>query len=111
MDSTPAASTIQNFGKNEACGRFRTVFAFLQKSVSLQSSFMDISSGMGISTTTDSSGYFLRLPGLLPVFIVPAVCFLWRPGNMGFPDGSGCARPASRIFQSGAKTQPFKSLQ
>ena len=36
---------------------------------------MDILLAMGISTTTDSSGYFLRLPGLLPVFIVPAVCF------------------------------------
>ena len=30
---------------------------------------------MGIPTTTDSSLYLLRLPHLLPIFVVPLVCF------------------------------------
>jgi len=48
MDSTPAASTIQNFGKNEACGAVRTVLQFLQKSCeAYNQSFMDILSGHG----------------------------------------------------------------
>jgi hypothetical protein len=29
---------------------------------------------MGVSTTADSSGYFLRLPDLWSIFVVPLVC-------------------------------------
>jgi hypothetical protein len=30
---------------------------------------------MGFTTTPDSSGYFLRLPQLWPIFVLPLVCF------------------------------------
>lgn len=36
---------------------------------------MDAFFGMGVPTTTDDSGYWLRLPHLWSVFVIPIVCF------------------------------------
>jgi hypothetical protein len=36
---------------------------------------MNILFAMGTPTTSDSTGYFLLLPHLWPLFVIPLVCF------------------------------------
>jgi len=36
---------------------------------------MNIILAMGTPTTSDSTGYFLLLPHLWPVFVIPLICF------------------------------------
>ena len=64
---------------------------------------MDVFFAMGTPTTEDSSGYFLRLPHLWSVYVVPFVCFyailaVWVVRKIRSAAGTRCGSAGSAIL-------------
>src|SRR5437667_9370336 len=72
---------------------------------SLVGRVMDVFFAMGTPTTEDSSGYFLRLPHLWSVYVVPFVCFyailgVWVVRKIRSTAGTRCGSAAAANLAS-----------